>query len=188
SASSTPCSARSTDFRRTASRSPSKCLLSLFAPCFVAHAKQTNPTGFAADPPVGPATPVIAADIVPLLRSSAPVASSSAVCSLTAPCCCNVSPRTPSNSCFAAFEYTTNPRSHHSDEPAIAVTACDTHPPVHDSAVTRSAPESRNRPPTRAASASSESWLTARTSSRAQERPAHTRPPVCHLPSRRTHP
>ena len=69
-----------------------------------AQPKHTVPTGFAALPPPGPATPVMESESVPLLWRSAPSAISRAASSLTAPWVLMVSSFTPRSSCFAAFE------------------------------------------------------------------------------------
>ena len=65
----------------------------------------------------------------------APSAIAMATASETAPCSSIRSDGTPSISCFASFEYVTNPRSNQSELPATAVMAPATSPPVHDSAV-----------------------------------------------------
>src|SRR5690242_11695496 len=90
--------------------------------------------GFSGVPPPGPAIPVIEQAIDALERASAPSAIAIAHSRLTAPYFLSISRDTPSISCFASLVYVTNPRSTTSDEPAIAVSAAQTRPPVQLSA------------------------------------------------------
>jgi hypothetical protein len=64
----------------------------------------TSPTGLAALPPPGPATPATEIAKSTGARASAPSAIAAAVWVLTAPCASMVSCGTPSNSDFASFE------------------------------------------------------------------------------------
>ena len=83
-------SAQRTVLRRTASRSPRKCLRSTpnAGACHASSAQQnhTVPTGFPGPPPSGPAMPVTATAYEAPVRLIAPRAMARATASLTAPC------------------------------------------------------------------------------------------------------
>src|SRR5258706_11656079 len=147
----TPSRAWTTDCRRTDSRPPLNRHVSVSTALPCAQAKHTVPTGFSLLPPPGPAIPVMATAMAPLLRPRAPRAISRAVCSLTAPWAFKVFRETFRSSCLASFEYVTKPRSNHAEEPATDVTACAAQPPVQDSAVTGRRRLFFRTPPRRAA-------------------------------------
>jgi hypothetical protein len=65
--------------------------------------KHTVPTGFSADPPSGPAIPVIATAVSASKRSSAPWAIASATGSDTAPCSVISAGSTPRSALLASL-------------------------------------------------------------------------------------
>gem|GEM_PF-3851347 len=110
-----------------------------------ATAIHTVPTGIAALPPPGPATPVTATDTSAPLALSAPRAMAAAVSPLTTPYSSITLPGMESSRFFASTLYETIPPQNTSDEPGIAVIACAIMPPVNDSAVTRRSPSRLSR-------------------------------------------
>src|SRR5450830_1463103 len=89
---------------RTAARLPSKRCTSLWVWPRKEKPNHTVPTGLAALPPLGPATPVTATDTWALPWRRAPSAMASATGSLTAPCRAISASGTPSSSVLASFE------------------------------------------------------------------------------------
>ena len=88
---------------RTRARSPPSCNRSTVTPCLSAQATYTSPTGFSFVPPPGPAMPVVATAISAPLYIRGPLATSKAVCSLTAPNTASVSGFTPQYFTFASL-------------------------------------------------------------------------------------
>ena len=97
-------SAKSTACRLTDARSPAKCLNSVMTLSPAAKPNQTEPTGFSAVPPVGPAMPETDTATSAPAAFLAPAAISLTVSRLTAPCLSRVSAETPTNFCFAPLE------------------------------------------------------------------------------------
>lgn len=97
-------SAFMTEAALTSSRDPQKRLRRTTVPSLSATAIYTRPTGFSSLPPVGPAIPVIAADIVAPGSLRAPRAICSAHCSLTAPKEDRMLSCTPRQAFFISFE------------------------------------------------------------------------------------
>src|SRR6185503_18386420 len=97
-------SAAMTDCCRTIARSPTKRYVRTRAGP-AATATTTVPTGFSADPPSGPAIPVIARPAFEPRRSRTPSAIATATGSLTAPCFSMRSAATPSWWIFTSFAY-----------------------------------------------------------------------------------
>src|SRR5262249_40565998 len=86
--------------QRTLSRSPGKRKRRSSVPAGVATAMCTVPTGFSAEPPPGPATPVTPTPIVVPARARIPSARPRATSMLTAPCISSSSGGIPANSIF----------------------------------------------------------------------------------------
>ena len=96
---------------------------------------QTVPTGFASEPPPGPAMPVMPIPKSAPSRDRAPADSAVATSGETAPCASISAAGTPANAVLASLEYTTSPPSTYAEEPARSVSRPAISPPVQDSAV-----------------------------------------------------
>src|SRR5438132_9792601 len=136
------------DCHFTEARPPRKRKWRLVTAPATASPTNTVPTGFAAVPPSGPATPVIARPQGAPARSQTERTIASAQGALTAPWVRRISAGTPSSSSFARFEYTSTPRSKYADEPGTFVSRWPRSPPVHDSARARVSRRSRRSRPT----------------------------------------
>ena len=95
----------------------------------------TSPTGFAALPPPGPATPVTAIPTSVPSRSRTPAAIAAATSADTAPCADEDVLGHPSSAIFTSFAYATMPPRTTSLDPGTSVSRAATIPPVQDSAV-----------------------------------------------------
>src|SRR5437762_5946607 len=136
------------DCHFTEARPPRKRKWRLVTAPATASPTNTVPTGFAAVPPSGPATPVIARPQGAPARSQTERTLASAQGALTAPWVRRISAGTPSSSSFARFEYTSTPRSKYADEPGTFVSRWPRSPPVHDFARAKVSRRSRRSRPT----------------------------------------
>ncbi len=123
------------------------------APSGPASAMATVPTGFSADPPSGPATPVILTPSSVPKRCRTPSAIARATGSLTAPCSASMSSGTPSSRVFTVLSYAITPPANHAELPGTSVRRPPSRPPVQDSATAMRAPFASSASPTTRSSA-----------------------------------